>query len=79
MTIDDPFDTSDGDSGERTIIRPVPGGRRPGQGEPTPPRPAPAPPEETVVPSGVGLNPLEAAAAPLLSLIMRLKDRKSVV
>ncbi len=77
MTIDDPFDTSDGDSGERTIIRPVPGGRRPGQGEPTPPRPAPAPPEETVVPSGVGLNPLEAAAAPLLSLVMRLKNTPS--
>ncbi|MEI2781696.1 MAG: type IVB secretion system protein IcmH/DotU [Candidatus Competibacter sp.] len=77
MTIDDPFDTSDGDSGERTIIRPVPGGRRPGQGEPSPPRPAPAPPEETVVPSGVGLNPLEAAAAPLLSLVMRLKNTPS--
>ena len=77
MTIDDPFDTSDGDSGERTIIRPVPGGRRPGQGEPTPPRPVPAPPEETVVPSGVGLNPLEAAAAPLLSLVMRLKNTPS--
>ncbi len=77
MTIDDPFDTSDGDSGERTIIRPVPGGRRPGQGEPSPPRPVPAPPEETVVPSGVGLNPLEAAAAPLLSLVMRLKNTPS--
>ncbi len=77
MTIDDPFDTSDGDSGERTIIRPVPGGRRPGQGEPSPPRPAPVPPEETVVPSGVGLNPLEAAAAPLLSLVMRLKNTPS--
>ncbi len=77
MTIDDPFDTSDGDSGERTIIRPVPGGRRPGQGEPSPPRPVPAPPEETVVPSGVGLNPLEAAAAPLLSLVMRLKNTSS--
>ena len=77
MTIDDPFDTSDGDSGERTIIRPVPGGRRPGQGEPSPPSPAPAPPEETVVPSGVGLNPLEAAAAPLLSLVMRLKNTPS--
>jgi type VI secretion system protein ImpK len=77
VTIDDPFDTSDGDSGERTIIRPVPGGRRPGQGEPSPPRPAPAPPEETVVPSGVGLNPLEAAAAPLLSLVMRLKNTPS--
>jgi type VI secretion system protein ImpK len=77
VTIDDPFDTPDGDTGERTIIRPAPGGRRPGQGAPPPPRPTPAPPEEAVAPSGVGLNPLEAAAAPLLGLVMRLKNTPS--
>ena len=80
MTIDDPFATPDGDEGERTIIRPVPGGRRPSPtAAPAPPprRPSAPPPEEALVPSGVGLNPLEAAAAPLLSLIMRLKNTSS--
>lgn len=79
MTIDDPFDTPDGESGERTIIRPVPGGRRSGQGAAPPPaRPTGAPPpEEAIIPSGVGLNPLETAAAPLLGLIMRLKNTSS--
>lgn len=37
----------------------------------------PAAPDETIAPSGVGLNPLEAAAAPLLSLVMRLKNTSS--
>ncbi len=80
MTIDDPFATPDGDEGERTIIRPVPGGRRPSPtAAPAPPprRPSAPPPEEALMPSGVGLNPLEAAAAPLLSLIMRLKNTSS--
>ncbi len=81
MTIDDPFAPagSDGD-GDRTLIRPIPGGRRPGPGAaPTPPpRPASPPPVETApISPGVGLNPLEAAAAPLLSLIMRLKNTAS--
>ncbi|MDG4594282.1 MAG: type IVB secretion system protein IcmH/DotU [Candidatus Contendobacter sp.] len=78
MTIDDPFAPTDGDDGGRTIIRPAPGGRRAGSNPESAPAPRPAgpPPAETPVnlPAGVGLNPLEAAAAPLLSLIMRLKN-----
>lgn len=78
MTIDDPFATG-GDDSERTIVRPAPGGRRPSSdATPAPPaRPTGAPPEEAPALSGVGLNPLEAAATPLLSLIMRLKNTAS--
>ncbi|HMR03875.1 MAG TPA: type IVB secretion system protein IcmH/DotU, partial [Candidatus Competibacter phosphatis] len=81
MTIDDPF-AADGDEGDRTIIRPAPGGRRAGPSPPpsppSPPRsPSPAAAESVPVSAGVGLNPLEAAAAPLLSLIMRLKNTHS--
>ncbi len=79
MTIEDPFATENGDDdGGRTIVRPAPGGRRSGSNPgPAPvPRPPSRPPAETpaTVPSNVGLNPLEAAAVPLLSLIMRLKN-----
>jgi len=83
VTIDDPFATTDGDEGERTIIRPVPGGRRAASTAPSPMPPArPAGPSPTYqklspVSTGVGLNPLEAAAAPLLGLIMRLKNTSS--
>ena len=80
MTIDDPFATADGDEGDRTIIRPAPGGRRPGpSAAPVPPRPLDRPTSEVAaaIPAGVGLNPLEAAAAPLLGLIMRLKNTAS--
>lgn len=81
MTIDDPFAVTDGDEGERTIIRPVPGGRRAASTAPPPMppvRPAgPSPIQTPPVPSGIGLNPLEAAAAPLLGLIMRLKNTSS--
>ncbi len=83
MTIDDPFATADGDEGDRTIIRPAPGGRRPGpSAAPVPPPPSrpsdmPSPETAAVLPSGTGLNPLEAAAAPLLGLIMRLKNTAS--
>lgn len=78
MTIEDPFATADGDDGGHTIIRPAPGGRRSGSSPTAAPvsrAPGPPPAEApTTVPSTVGLNPLEAAAAPLLSLIMRLKN-----
>ncbi|HRC72100.1 MAG TPA: type IVB secretion system protein IcmH/DotU [Candidatus Competibacter sp.] len=80
MTIDDPFAGPDDDPGERTVIRPSPGGRRstPPDATRPPPRPPEAPrPEEPIAPGGVGLNPLEAAAAPLLGLIMRLKNTSS--
>ena len=81
MTIDDPF-AADGDEGDRTIIRPAPGGRRTDPSPPPSPPPPPRPPRPTAadsapVSTGVGLNPLEAAAAPLLSLIMRLKNTHS--
>lgn len=75
MTIDDPFATPDEDS-SRTIIRPVPGGRRTSH-TPTAAPPLPTTADQTITPSGIGLNPLEAAAAPLLSLIMRLKNTSS--
>ena len=77
MTIDDPFATG-GDESERTIIRPTPGGRRPDVDvvPATSPRPIIAP-EPAPVSKGVGLNPLEAAAEPLLGLIMRLKNTSS--
>jgi len=78
VTIDDPFAT--GDDVDRTIIRPVPGGRRPPPtAEPALPPPPATPPSASSAPisPGVGLNALEAAAAPLLSLIMRLKNTAS--
>ena len=76
MTHDDPFGADAGDESERTLIRPAPGGRRSGSGPALAPRPPSPPPTEAAspMPAGVGLNPLEAAAAPLLSLIMRLKN-----
>lgn len=77
MTIDDPFAT--GDDVDRTIVRPAPGGRRPPTAEPALPHPPATPPSASSAPisPGVGLNALEAAAAPLLSLIMRLKNTAS--
>ena len=75
---DNPF--LEPDDGDRTIVRPVPGGRRP-------PAPLPAPsdtivsPPVAVVPAGdgvervtMGLGPLVAAAAPLLQLLARLRN-----
>ena len=79
MTIDDPFAT-DGDESERTIIRPAPGGqaRRSPRPPVSPPHPVnSATPDSVPISAGVGLNPLEAAAAPLLGLIMRLKNTHS--
>jgi len=80
VTIDDPF-AIDGDEGDRTIIKPIPGGRRSGSTTAPAPPPSPqAPPplEAGALPSsGAGMNPLEAAATPLLSLIMRLKNTSS--
>ena len=78
MSIDDPF--ASGDDGDRTIIRPVPGGRRAGPAAESPPSPRPTAsplPEAAPLSRGVGLNPLESAAEPLLSLIMRLKNTAS--
>ena len=75
---DNPF--SEPDDSDRTVIRPAPGGRRPAAPPPegAPPRPTaprPAPPvAEGTADLAVGLNPLAAAAAPLLQLISRLRN-----
>jgi type VI secretion system protein ImpK len=80
MVQDNPF--AEPDDGDRTVIRPSPGGRRPAPPAETAPGPAFAAPSE---PSGpavgsaetlpqVGINPLAAAAAPLLDLIGRLRN-----
>ncbi len=68
------------DEGDHTIIRPMPGGRRPRQGQaaPTPeavppPRGAPAP----LPARDTGLNPLETAASALLALMPRLRNTLS--
>ncbi|MBP0491778.1 type VI secretion system protein TssL, long form [Pararoseomonas indoligenes] len=76
---DNPF--SEPDDSDRTIIRPVPGGRRPAA---TPPQPAAAAPYSPPVPPppvaegttdlAVGVNPLVAVAAPLLQLVTRLRN-----
>lgn len=78
--IGNPF--SEPEDAERTVIRPVPGGR------PTPtPEPAPRQPEappsgaatsgEAVESLAMGVNPLIAAAAPLLQLLGRLRNTVS--
>ena len=80
MTIDDPF--AEPGEGERTIIRPTPGGRGAAAGAPAPMAPmAPMP----SAPMGVGkpielpalakLNPIVNAALPLLDLGMQIKNR----
>jgi type VI secretion system protein ImpK len=77
---DNPF--SEPDDGDRTIIRPVPGGRRPvasGPAEPADttglPRPAAAITDaDGIEGAALGLGPLVAAAAPLLQLLARLRN-----
>jgi len=89
---DDPF--SEPDDSERTVIRPVPGGRRAAPPAAPPPmapspfatrptQPAAAPmaaapmPAEGAETISFGLNPLVAAAAPLLQLLGRLRTTYS--
>jgi type VI secretion system protein ImpK len=76
---DNPF--SEPDDNDRTVIRPVPGGRRPTPPAadpgpvPPPPRPvAAAPMAEGSENIAIGANPLAAAAAPLLQLLARLRN-----
>jgi len=64
MTQNDPFADAD-----RTILVPSPGGRRP----PDAPPPA-APSAPLQLPPRTGLNPLEGAAATLLTLMMNLRN-----
>jgi type VI secretion system protein ImpK len=74
VTIDDPFATSDEDtsdarsSGQHRVAADLAAVHRHRAHRPV------SAPEDVTVAGGVGLNPLEAAAAPLLSLITRLKN-----
>jgi type VI secretion system protein ImpK len=78
---DNPF--SEPEDAERTVVRPVPGGRRPASGEPAIARPrsetadAPAramPPSDGGEIVAMEVNPLVGAAAPLLQLMARLPN-----
>ena len=81
MSEDDPF-ADDGD-GEKTVIRPNPGGRRATSaadfGAAAPVRQQPAPQriraEDVAALAQVGINPLVSAATSLLSLAIRLRNR----
>jgi len=76
MSQDDSFSTA-GDS-DRTLIRPVPGGRRATGAPPPPPPPrvqaeiAPAP--RGGLPTGTDLNPLVGCASPLLAAAGQLRN-----
>jgi type VI secretion system protein ImpK len=78
MSDDNPF--ADNDEGEKTVIRPSPGGRRAAPAERTimpesrsEARAAPADPSVVAAMSRDGLNPLVAAASVLLGLASRLR------
>jgi type VI secretion system protein ImpK len=87
---DNPF--SEPDDSDRTIIRPMPGGKRPVAPAAPPPAPspfdAPAAPQFTPQPAarapsdapetiGMGGSPLLSAAGPLLQLLARLRNTMS--
>jgi len=81
MVQDNPF--AEPEDNDRTVIRPSPGGRRPAappqQAAPPPLAAAPEPASGPVAGSAetlplVGVNPLVAAAAPLLDLVGRLRN-----
>ncbi len=78
MSQDDPFAEPEDDA-EKTVIRPSPGGRRPAK--PAAPQQqraaAPMPSGPAVAISQTGINPLVAAAAALLGLAIRLKNKAS--
>ena len=73
---DNPF--SEAERTERTVIRPVPGGRRPAprpSDTPSPKAPDPIPPiADDAEGTTPGLSPLVAVAAPLLQLLARLRN-----
>ncbi|MCB2135303.1 MAG: type VI secretion system protein TssL, long form [Rhodobacteraceae bacterium] len=89
MSDEDPF--AEPNDTERTVIRPNPGGRRAGVAVPTPSpaagpvqaKSAPATEEmparragDTSIEAGItGMNPLNAAAATLFSLVSRIRNR----
>ncbi|HZU91651.1 MAG TPA: type IVB secretion system protein IcmH/DotU [Stellaceae bacterium] len=80
---DNPF--SEPDDSDRTIIRPLPGGRRPAAGPPAmPAEGGRAAPPRSAAPGGdspegltIGADPLVAAAMPLLQLLARLRNTLS--
>jgi type VI secretion system protein ImpK len=77
---DNPF--IEPEDGERTVIRPTPGGRRAAPADApvglaeAPPRSAAASPaaSDGVETVAMGVSPLVAAAAPLLQLMVRLRN-----
>src|ERR1700741_3762999 len=78
MSDDNPF--AEPEEGEKTVIRPSPGGRRPATAERTavPPAPPSGPPtagdpDGAAVIERTGLNPLVAAASVLLGLASRVR------
>lgn len=58
---------------EPTIVKPTPGGRKPLQATPVAPPPTDYHPEDSLDLTVGGLNPLVAAAGPLLGLVRRLR------
>jgi type VI secretion system protein ImpK len=85
---DDPFGFDDGDSGGRTVVKPMPGGmsgqfQRPlvGGEQNLPPGPQAAPDYGAHVPwpltSEGGLNPIERAASSLIALLSKLAGSAS--
>src|SRR5262249_30203475 len=74
---DNPF--LEPDDGDRTIIRPSPGGRaapplRQGDATAAEPQRRAIPSQSAVESVAMGVNPLIAAAAPLLQLLARLRN-----
>lgn len=69
---------SQGD-GDRTVLRPTPGGARPqGAGAPPPPPPSgPALAPEALIESARGINPLVDGAAVLLALLVQLRQTQA--
>jgi type VI secretion system protein ImpK len=78
---DDPFGMQPNEAGDRTVIRPRPGGKGPA----TPPQPPPQAPSAAPMPHAAslnlptrqGANKLEIAASALLSILGRLRDTPS--
>ncbi|MEL6479202.1 MAG: type VI secretion system protein TssL, long form [Pseudomonadota bacterium] len=81
MNRDDPF--AEPTDTDKTVIRPNPGGRRPATPQPMP-APGAAPAPQAASPAGAdvavgsaatGMNPLNAAASTLFSLVGRVRNR----
>ncbi len=80
MQQDDPFDVLSNELGDRTVIRPRPGGKGPVAGLPPEPQVVSEPAKSVApvyLPPRLGANKLEAAASALLSLLGRLRDTPS--